>query len=68
MKTDVRVLFSSNGNTNDKILVMIAFILEVAEFVYDWLTCIEFDCLLEVPEVCLCLFHGSASGCTNEDC
>ena len=49
-------------------VLMVFFILEVAVFINDWLACIEVDCSLEVPEVCLCLLHSSASGGTDKDC
>ena len=68
MKTDLRAIGSSNGKRIDRIVLIVFFILEVAEFVNDWLACIEFDCLLEVPEVCLCVLHCGTSGCSHEDC
>ena len=49
-------------------VLIVDFILEVAEFINDWLACIELDCLLEVPEVCLGVLHCGASGCTHKDC
>ena len=67
-KTEVLEVGSSNGKRIDRMVVIVDFILEVAVFKNDWLTCIEFDCLLEVPEVCLCVLHCGASGCTHKDC
>jgi hypothetical protein len=49
-------------------VLIVDFILEVAVFINDWLACIEVDCLLEVPEVSLCLLHRGASSGTDEDC
>ena len=68
MKTEVLEVGSSNGNKNDRMLMIVDFILEV-DVAYDWLAVVIFDCILEVTEVCFGLLYCRASRCrADEDC
>jgi hypothetical protein len=68
MKTEVLEVGSSNGNKNDRMLVIVDFILEV-DVADDWLAVVIFDCIPEVIEVCFGLLYCRASRCrADEDC
>lgn len=68
MKTDGRDGLSLKGNKNDRMALIVDFILEV-DVADDWLAVVVFDCILEVIEVCLGLLYCRASRCrADEDC